>query len=125
MILLIINHLLVQFQVLLFNTNNLTSVIFFAHSLNVQTVLFCPQIEPNQVLPLLVRLDLGIMAMMLNSPFPRAQRLEPRHQIILCHIQDTRFREVFFLLLFRDTVDVFCCPSRLGWCPHFIRSVLL
>ena len=51
--------------------------------------LFDPQIELYQVQPLQVRLGVGVMVMKGFSAFPKAQRLEPHHQIAQCHIQDT------------------------------------
>ena len=44
---------------------------------------------PKQVLPLWVRVDLGVMVMKGYSIFPKAQRLESHDQIVLCHIQET------------------------------------
>ena len=45
-----------------------------------------------QVLQLLARLDLGAMAMKRYSTFPKAPALlKPHHQIVLCHIKDTRW----------------------------------
>ena len=38
--------------------------------------------------------------------------LEPHHQIVLCHKQDTRWGG--FLPLYRGAVGVFYSPSRLG-----------
>ena len=56
-----------------------------------QTVLFNPPIRPHQVLPLWVRVDLRVIAMKGYSAFPKAPALlEPLHQIVYCHIQDTR-----------------------------------
>ena len=58
-------------------------------------VLFNPYIGPYQVLPLRARVDLGVMAMKGYSAFPKAPvLLEPHHQIVLCHIQDTRWRDL-------------------------------
>ena len=62
----------------------------FALSLNSETSLFNPLIEAYHVLTLRVRVDLGAIAMKGYSTFPKFSRLQPRHQIILCHIQDTR-----------------------------------
>ena len=53
-------------------------------------VLFDPYIGPNQVLPLQVRVYLGVMKMKGYSTFPKVPALlEPHHQIVLCRIQDT------------------------------------
>ena len=47
---------------------------------------------PKQVLPLLIRVDLGVMAIKGYSTLPRSQELEPYYQMqfsvisILCHI---------------------------------------
>ena len=55
-------------------------------------VLFNPQIGPYQVLPRRARVDLAAMAMKGCSIFPKAPALlEPHHQIVSCHIQDTRW----------------------------------
>ena len=44
------------------------------------------------MLPLRARVDLGAMAMKRYSAFPKAPALlEPHHQIVKCHIQDTRW----------------------------------
>ena len=44
------------------------------------------------MLPLWARVDLGAMAMKGYSTFPKAPALlEPHHQIVLCHIQNTRW----------------------------------
>ena len=69
-------------------------------------VLFNPQIGPYQVPPRRARVDMGAMAMKRCSVFPKAPALlEPHHQTLYCHIQDTRERG--FL-----AVDVFYSPSR-------------
>ena len=65
------------------------------------------------MLPLRARVDLGAMAMKGYSAFPKAPALlEPHHQIVYCHIQDTRWGVV--LPLCREEVGVFYSPSRLG-----------
>ena len=57
------------------------------------------------MLPLRARVDLGAMAMNDYSTFPKSPALlKPDHQIILCHIQDTRW----------EAVSVFCSLSQLG-----------
>ena len=44
------------------------------------------------MLPLWARVDLETMAMKEYSTFPKAPALlEPHHQIVQCHIQDTRW----------------------------------
>ena len=40
------------------------------------------KIEPYQVLPLRIKVDLGATAMKVYSPFPKAPGLKPHHQII-------------------------------------------
>ena len=53
------------------------------------------------------------MAMKGYSAFPKAPALlEPHHQIVYCHIQDTRWGGG--LPLCREAVSVFYSPSRLG-----------
>ena len=55
-------------------------------------VLFNPLIGPYQVLPHRARVDLGAMAVKGCSAFPKAPVvLEPHHQIVECHIQDTHW----------------------------------
>ena len=41
------------------------------------------------MLPLQVRLDMGVKAIKGYSTFPKAPELEPHDQIVLCHILDT------------------------------------
>ena len=65
-----------------------------------------------QVLPFRAKVDLGAMAVKGGSTFPKAlESLEPHHQIVQCHIQDTRW---WVLPLCRGAVSVFYSPSRLG-----------
>ena len=65
------------------------------------------------MLPLRARVDLGAMATKGYSAFPKAPALlEPHHQIVHCHIQDTRWGGV--LPLCREAAGVFYSPSRLG-----------
>ena len=55
-------------------------------------VLFNPEIGPYQVLSRRASVDLGAMAMKGCSVFPKAPALlGPHHQIVYCHIQDTRW----------------------------------
>ena len=61
----------------------------FTLSLKCQLALFDPLIGPYQVLPHLVSVDLGVMAIKEYSTFPKALRQKPYHQIVWCHIQDT------------------------------------
>ena len=63
---------------------------FVYTQLNDQTVLFDPEIGPYQMLPLRARVNLGAMAMKGYTAFAKASAiLEPHHQIVSCHIQDT------------------------------------
>ena len=71
------------------------------------------------VLSLLARADLRAISMKEYSAFPKAPALlEPQHQIVLCHIQDTCWEGV--LPLCGDAVGVFYSPSRLG---HFLQAL--
>ena len=80
-----LNHQTVLFLTIQFSINHL-----FALSLNVNSIL--PIDRTHQVLPLLAREDLGAIVMKGYSAFPRAPVLkEPDHQIVLCHIQDTKW----------------------------------
>ena len=55
-------------------------------------VLFDPEVGLYQVLPLRARVDLGAMALKIYSTILKAPALvEPRHQIVQCPIQDTRW----------------------------------
>ena len=61
-----------------------------------KTVLFDSEIGPYQVLPLRARVDLEVMAMNVYAAFSKAPALlKPHHQIVLCHIQDTRCGESY------------------------------
>ena len=70
-------HTAKWFQVLLYDSHNLASVI----CLHTWLVLFDTWIGPYQVLPLRVRVDLGTMAMKRYSTFLKFLRLEPYHQM--------------------------------------------
>ena len=75
------------FQAILFSQTVLIQL-----SVSMQLVLFKPQIGPYQVLPFRARVDLGAMAIKGNSTFPKAAALlKPHHQIVQCHILDTRW----------------------------------
>ena len=64
------------------------------------------------MLPLRARVNLGAMAMKGYSAFPKAPvLLEPRHQIIKCHVHDTRWG---ILPLCTGAVGVSYSPSRQG-----------
>ena len=55
-----------------------------------QLVIFNLKMGPYQVQPFRARADLGPMEMKGCSAFPKAPAsLEPHHQIVQCHIQDT------------------------------------
>ena len=50
---------------------------------------------PYQVLPLRAKVDLGVMAIKGYSAFPKApELLEPHHQIVSGHTQDTRWGDL-------------------------------
>ena len=69
---------------------------------------------PNQVLPLGLRVDLGVMAMEGYSAFPKAPALmEPHHQVVYSVI--SRALVVRILPLSRDAVGVFYNCSRLDF----------
>ena len=74
------------FQAIQFSQTVLNQTIQF--SISMQLVQFNPQIGPYPVLPFGVKADLG--AMKGCSTFPKAPTsLEPHHQIVQCHIQDS------------------------------------
>ena len=50
--------------------------------------------RPWLVLPLQVKVDLEVMAMKRYSTFPKALELEPYHQMVSCHTQDTQLGSV-------------------------------
>ena len=78
------------FQAIQFIQTILIQIIQF--SISMQLVLFNPLIGPYQVLPFWAKVDLGAMAMKGCSAFTKAPAsLEPQHQIISCHIQDTHW----------------------------------
>ena len=83
-------------------------------SIRMPLVLFNLSIGPYQVLPFRARVNLGAMAMKGCSAFPKAAAsLEPHHQIVWNHIQDTLW-DGGVLPLCRTAVGVFYSPSRLG-----------
>ena len=93
----------------------------FTH-LNGLTVLIDTLMGPNQVLPLQVRVYLGVIVMKEYSIFPKTPALlEPQHQNILCHIQDSCSKVVLHLC--RDAVVVFSCPCRVGNIPRMVVLV--
>ena len=84
-----------------------TQIIQF--SISMPLLLFIP--GSYQVLPFRAGVDLGAMAMKRYSAFPQAlASLEPHHQIVQCHIQDTHWGWV--LPLCKGAVCVF---YRLTW----------
>ena len=76
-----LNGQTVLFQIIRFNVS---------HSFKCQTLLFNPLIGPYHVLPIRARVDGGAVTKKENSIFPKVPRLEPHHQIVLSHIEDTR-----------------------------------
>ena len=89
----------VQFQVLLYNSHNLTSVICL------HTVCSIWPIE---------RTLSGATTLGQNGPGSNGNEgvLHITHQMVWCLIQDTRGGSLYF---FRDVVRVFYCPSWLGF----------
>ena len=91
-----------------------------------QTVLFDPLIGPYQVLPFWVWVDLGAIAMKVYFTVPRALRLDPDHQMVLFHIQDTRWGEWVPSLI---RVGVFYLATRFQnlneavWISHFAKGM--
>ena len=76
-----------SYQVLICISYNSIIQLFIFKQFNDQTVLFDSEIEPNQMLPFQVRVDLGAMARKGLSTFPKAPGLEPHYQIVYFHIQ--------------------------------------
>ena len=76
-----------------------------------RTVLFDPAVGSSQVLSLRVRVKLGAITMKRYSAFPKSPRLEPRHQIVSCHIQDIRWGVLSLCIV---TVIVFYIPVSWG-----------
>ena len=55
-------------------------------------LLFDPYIGPYQMLPRRATVGLGVITMKRYFAFPKAPvLLKPHHQIVWCHIQDTRW----------------------------------
>ena len=82
-------------------------------------VLFDSWSGPYQVLPFWDRVDLRAMTIKGYPTFPKAPRLEPHHQIVLCHNQDTHWG---VLPLWRDALSVFYSPSQRGCIPTGVVS---
>ena len=79
-----------------------------------QTIEFDRYIGHHQVVPLRDRVELGAMAKNSYSTFSIALALlEPYHQMLSSHIQDTRLGGVVDLC--KDVVGVFYSPNRLYW----------
>ena len=73
------------------------------------------------MLLLRVRVNLRVMTMKGYSAFHKAPvLLEPRHQLVSCHIQDTH--RVGILLLCSYAVSVFYSPSRIFSLAHAIKD---
>ena len=86
------NHLFTQLndQTVLFQTIQFSISHLFAFSLNVKQFYLTPLIEPYQVLPLRIRVDLGVMAMKGYTAFAKVSPLlDPHYQMVYFHIQDT------------------------------------
>ena len=67
------------------------------------------------MLPLQARVNQGAMAMTGYSAFPKAPTLlEPHHQIVSCHNQDTRWVGGVVLPVCRDAVGIFSQPQPTG-----------
>ena len=78
------------------------------------------QIGPYQVLSLRARMDQGAMAMKMYPTFPRAPGLERHHQIVLCHIKDTRWKWSV-LTLCRNALGLFySSPLAADWAAIII-----
>ena len=107
-------HLITQLndQTFLFLTIQFIMNHFFCKLPKCPTVLFDLLIRPYQVLPLQVRVDLGVMTMKRYFIFSKTPRLETHNQIVSCHIQDTHWGK--FLPLCRDAVSIFYSPSQVG-----------
>ena len=65
------------------------------------------------MLPFRARVDLGVMAMKGYSAFPKfPASLEPHHQIVLCNIQETRWRRSY---PFAEVQSVYSPASPADW----------
>ncbi len=73
-------------------------------------VLFNPEKDPYQVLPLWARVDLGAMALKEYSAFPKA----PGNLIIRLFSVISRTLVGGLFPRCRETVGIFCSPSRPG-----------
>ena len=63
----------VEWQTVLFQAIQFSISPLWALDFNYQTVLFDPQIETDQVLPILVKVNLGVKTMNGYSAFPKLQ----------------------------------------------------
>ena len=114
---LIISHLFTQLnvQIVLFPAIQISISHLFVLSLNVKQFYYSitPR-GPYQGLPIRARVDLRVVAMKGYSAFPKAPVLmEPHHQIIQCHIQDTcRFFGVFFIFNTSEMPSVYSVVFR-------------
>ena len=73
------------FQVLQYNSPNLTSVI----CLHIVCSIWLIDRTLIRVIQLQIRVDLGAMAMKASFVLPKFPRLELRHQIVYSHVQDS------------------------------------
>ena len=77
-------------QTLLFLTIQI-SMKFPCKQFKYQIIIFDPSIGPYQVLVLWATVGQVEMALKRHSMFSKSPRLEPHHQIVRCHIQETRW----------------------------------
>ena len=93
-------------QVLIQTIQFSVSIVFVHIPLNVKTVIFDPEIGPYKVLPLRVRVNLGVMALKRYSTFSKALLSD-------CFVSYPG-HSLGGSPLFRGAVGVFYRPSRLG-----------
>ena len=103
------------FQVFLYNSYNLSSIICLHTVCSIWTI-----DRIYQVLPLRVRVDLGVMLMKRYFIFLKAPGLEPHHQFDVI-ISRTRAVGVTHS---RNPIGVFCSPSRLAGVNYLRITVI-
>ena len=80
---------------------------------------------PYQVLPLRARVDEGAMAIKEYSAFPKAPLLlEPHHQIVKCHIHDTRCGWGSYPSLKKQSVYFTASPDCASSCELIVLAYL-
>ena len=86
-------HKVKWFQVLLFSMSNFIHLVFLSNLI----LIICLNSSIwliDEVLPLWIIVNLGVMAMKKFSTLSKASELEPCHQMVKCCVQDTCWRSL-------------------------------